>query len=166
MYPKPREGFANANQVLWITPKALTVCKGVGLDIGCEGIHNKLPGALGVDICSHPGADFVGYAEDFPRLFGDRKFDYVFSSHCLEHIENWQAALEWWISVIRPGGIFFLYLPNPAVAPGWSKVHLSTHKHDFTLHMILKKLVFYEIEIMESAYDEYAGFYIWGVRNA
>ncbi len=39
--------------------------------------------------------------------------DYIFSSHCLEHIQDTQAALNLWVSKLRMGGTIFLYLPHP-----------------------------------------------------
>lgn len=42
----------------------------------------------------------------------DHSLDYVYSSHCLEDLENpWGALREWW-RVIRPGGHLILYLPH------------------------------------------------------
>lgn len=41
---------------------------------------------------------------------------YVFSSHCLKHIEDWSDALREWTRKIRPGGTLFLYLPHPDCA--------------------------------------------------
>jgi hypothetical protein len=38
----------------------------------------------------------------------------VFSSHCLEHISDWDKALDAWISKVKPGSILFLYLPHPS----------------------------------------------------
>jgi len=48
--------------------------------------------------------------------FKDESLDYVFSSHCLEHIENWRDALSEWVRKLKPGGIIFLYLPHPDCA--------------------------------------------------
>jgi SAM-dependent methyltransferase len=48
--------------------------------------------------------------------FADGSMDFVFSSHCLEHIEDWQAALDEWTQKVRAGGHLFLYLPHPDCA--------------------------------------------------
>lgn len=45
--------------------------------------------------------------------FADGSLDYVFSSHCLEHIEDWRSALVEWIAKVKAGGVIFLYLPHP-----------------------------------------------------
>lgn len=85
---------------------ALRYCTGKGLDIGAA--FWPLPGSTPVDIEQGPGT--VNRIEDIP---GNSQ-DYVFSSHCLEHIEKWEEALDGWISKLKTGGILFLYLPHPS----------------------------------------------------
>lgn len=40
------------------------------------------------------------------------KYDWVYSSHCLEHITHPRAALRRWWSCIRPGGYLILSVPH------------------------------------------------------
>jgi SAM-dependent methyltransferase len=82
---------------------ALEYCVGRGIDVGAG--KNPLPGATPVD----QGDDANAY--DLGR-WPDGSLDYVFSSHCLEHLDRWQEALVEWVRVIRPGGVLFLYLPH------------------------------------------------------
>ena len=84
---------------------ALKYCQGEGIDVGA-GLW-PLPGAVPVDMWRGPG---VGKTV---ADFSNGSLDYVFSSHCLEHIENWQSTLAEWIRKLKPGGIVFLYLPHP-----------------------------------------------------
>jgi predicted SAM-dependent methyltransferase len=42
----------------------------------------------------------------------DELVDYIYSSHCLEHVDNWIETLEYWIKNLKDGGILFLYLPD------------------------------------------------------
>lgn len=84
---------------------ALKFCTGAGLDIGA-GLW-PLPGAVAVDLERGPGHGRT--LEEFPA----RSQDYVFSSHCLEHIEAWQEALQAWVERLKPSGRLFLYLPHP-----------------------------------------------------
>lgn len=87
---------------------ALRHCQGSGIDVGA-GLW-PLPGATPVD---------VGRGQGISKTvsdFADGSLGYVFSSHCLEHIESWRAALTEWVEKIRPGGILFLYLPHPECA--------------------------------------------------
>lgn len=85
---------------------AMKYCKGKGLDIGAS--YWPLPGSTPID--TEAGLGTANRIEDVP----DNSQDYVFSSHCLEHIENWTEALDIWIGKIKPGGILFLYLPHPS----------------------------------------------------
>lgn len=60
-----------------------------------------------------------------------KEMDYVFSSHCLEHVDNWVITLEYWISVIKKGGILFLYLPDIS-QHYWRPWYNRKHRHCFT----------------------------------
>ena len=87
---------------------ALRYCQGKGVDVGA-GLW-PLPGAIPVDIERGPG---VGRSI---ADFDNGSLDYVFSSHCLEHIEDWREALSEWVGKLKPGGRIFLYLPHPECA--------------------------------------------------
>lgn len=55
-------------------------------------------------------ADMVADATRIPRP--DGSFDYLLSSHCLEHHPDTIRTLNEWGRVLRPGGILFLILPH------------------------------------------------------
>lgn len=40
------------------------------------------------------------------------KVNYIFSSHCLEHVPNWVDVLNYWYERLENNGILFLYLPD------------------------------------------------------
>jgi len=86
----------------------LKYCKGTGIDVGA-GLW-PLPGAIPVDIRRGPGEgkSITDFIKD--------SLDFIFSSHCLEHIENWREALPEWSSKLKINGILFLYLPHPDCA--------------------------------------------------
>src|ERR1044071_2822122 len=74
----------------FIEPVAKHFCKGVGLDVGCGAW--PLEGAQGVDINALANnSSRWGRADDLK--IADGSLDYIFSSHCLEHIENPVAAI-------------------------------------------------------------------------
>ena len=75
-------------------PFAVHFCKGVGYDIGFCKEEWKYPGAIGIDIGLNNEYD----ANKLP----DEKVDYIYSSHCLEHVDNWIETIELWISNITP----------------------------------------------------------------
>jgi SAM-dependent methyltransferase len=87
---------------------AVRYCTGTGLDIGA-GLW-PLPGAVAVDLERGPGRGRT--LEEFSAC----SQDFVFSSHCLEHIDAWQQALQTWIEKLKPGGRLFLYLPHDTCA--------------------------------------------------
>lgn len=86
-----------------IRAKALMHCRGRGLDVGSS--EWPLPGAVALP------------TENERHLFDHGPYDYIFSSHCLEHIDDWQSELKLWSDSVRPGGIVFLYLPHPSMEP-------------------------------------------------
>ena len=85
LYPKfQTEG--NASQ--FAIPFAKHFCKGYGLDIGCNRIEWAFPGSIGVDLNFNDGNDAYNFSYD--------NLDYVYSSHCLEHLPDWVDALDYW----------------------------------------------------------------------
>jgi len=88
--------------------EALKHCTGDGIDIGAG--YWPLPKAEPVDIWRGPGAD--NSLDNYP----EHSLDFIFSSHCLEHIENWREALATWVVRLKFGGRIFLYLPHPDCA--------------------------------------------------
>lgn len=91
-----------------IFPTAAKYCRGRGVDIGA-GLW-PMPGAIAVDVERGPA--------EHRRIdeFAPRSLDFVFSSHCLEHIVDWESALDLWIARLKPQGVLFLYLPHPDCA--------------------------------------------------
>jgi SAM-dependent methyltransferase len=106
------------NAMQFIAPTAAKFCQGRGLDIGAG--RWPLPGAQPVELSE--GRDANGLP--------DGEWDYIFSSHCLEHLVNPVAALEHWKVHLRPGGVLFLYLPSPDM-PYWRPWHCRKHLHLF-----------------------------------
>lgn len=108
----------HGNAVQFVVPAALQFCKGRGLDIGAG--RWPLPGAIPVEL--QDGGDAMNLPEGL--------FDFVFSSHCLEHLANPVAALEHWKSRLRPGGVLFLSLPHPTMTY-WLPQHCRKHLHQW-----------------------------------
>lgn len=106
------------NAMQFIAAAALQFCRGRGLDIGAG--KWPLPGALPIDL-AHGG--------DAYKLPPER-FDYIFSSHCLEHLAHPVAAIEHWKSRLKPGGVLFLYLPHPDMEY-WLPQNNKKHLHLF-----------------------------------
>lgn len=84
--------------------------KGVGLDIGFKGNDNPngesiLPWAIGVD------KDYPGY-DGTILPFEDKSQDFVYNSHVLEHIEDWQTSIQEWFRVLKVGGYLVIVVPH------------------------------------------------------
>ena len=85
-------------------PYAKYFCKGIGYDIGCNRVEWSFPGSIPVDPVINKKYD----ANNLPN----NDVDYIFSSHCLEHLNDWVSVLDYWYDSIKVGGVIFLYLPD------------------------------------------------------
>jgi SAM-dependent methyltransferase len=138
-----------------IRSTALKYCIGSGLDIGAD--RWPFPGANPVYNEPHRNAYVL---TDVP----DASQDYVHSSHCLEHLERWQDALQLWVKKIKPGGYLFLYLPHEEMKlwnPGspWVK---DGHKWQPTVAVLRPFLESLNLKVIEfnSTHDHYWSFHI------
>lgn len=119
-YPKFQ---SEHNSARWVMPFAKHYCKGLGYDIGYSKADWKIPGAHGIDIEHTKPLN----AMNLPNT----PMDYIFSSHCLEHIkENWYNVLDYWLTKIKIGGIIFLYLPHKS-QEYWLPENNRKHIHSF-----------------------------------
>lgn len=89
-------------QRIW-GPLERSILSGKGIDIGCG------PDPLSPDVKAFDLKD--GDANEITK-YVDEVFDFVYSSHCLEHMrEPTKAILEWW-KLVRPGGHLFILVPD------------------------------------------------------
>jgi SAM-dependent methyltransferase len=79
------------------------------LDIGYRGYLRQaipiVPQAIGIDL-EYPGYD----GKTLP--FADNTQDAVYSSHCLEHIDDYVSVLREWHRVLRIGGFMIISVPH------------------------------------------------------
>ena len=102
-------------------------CQGAGLDIG-YGSDPLLPTVAGWDY-KHGDAQYL-------RGIKDESFDYVYSSHCLEHMVNVRVALQNWFRVVRKGGFLLLAVPDRDLYEKKNRLPSrwnADHKHMFLL---------------------------------
>jgi len=118
---------SEGNAAQYVIPFAKHLCQGVGYDIGCMKKEWAFPGAIPIDILFDDKWDAM-------NLPGDN-VDYIFSSHCLEHLPNWVDAMNYWYDILRPGGILFLYLPHYD-QEYWRPWNNRKHIHYFTPNII------------------------------
>jgi len=157
-----------------IREKALPWLVGRGLDVGC-GFEKVVETAIGIDSGADYGAEEVvengcvqtrkGVQDDLrdaSDLSGYEGVDYVFSSHTLEHVADWEGVLGEWCRVLRPGGVLFVYLPRSDVFYPWKAGVLKNHLHDFVPEMIVGKLKELGMTVVEfePEYDSHASFHV------
>ena len=65
----------------------------------------------------------------------DGEVDYIFSSHCLEHLHDWVNVLDYWTSKLKSGGTLFLYLPDYS-QKYWRPWNNRKHLNIFTPEII------------------------------
>jgi SAM-dependent methyltransferase len=116
-------------------PAALNVLYGNGIDIGCNRPEWAYPHASflvdpALDIPEFSGYDAMKLPKSPYNI--DGKWDYLFSSHLLEHLNDFVAVLEYWHANIKRGGTLFLYLPDCNAQNYWRPWHNRKHVNYFT----------------------------------
>lgn len=147
----------NANQ--FIAHIATRYCIGRGLDIGAGRWPVKLHHGMAIPV------DFGQEINDGVTLPGvaPNSQDFIFSSHCLEHLTEWQNALARWFEVLRPGGRLLLFLPHPNFKPWtpggcWVSGHMWAPEHDSLCKFLQTKG--FVIEASNPGPDLYQSFHI------
>jgi SAM-dependent methyltransferase len=96
----------------------LDYCKGHGCDIGFGGDKIVKQDCIGIDYAqpyTATGQDAVDIACDVIREkipVPDNTFDYVYSSHMIEDVEDTNAVLREFIRILKPGGNLILVFPD------------------------------------------------------
>lgn len=125
---------ADGNAARFCRAFALEVCQGDGLDIGCNRREWVFPDARGIDVSFDDGFHAMNLPQNKRSKGG--KWDYIHSSHMLEHFSgNWADVLDYWISVLKPGGVLFLYLPDWSQSY-WRVFSNRRHIHTFEPQML------------------------------
>ena len=152
LYP---EYLYQGNASSHIVEFAKKYCNGYGLDIGA----NKwgLSGAIPIENEENQNA----YKLD---NFKDGSLDYVFSSHCLEHLNDWKRALKLWVAKLNTGGTLFLYLPHQSMklwhrhSPWVLLDHIWRPRYEIINPFLIK--IGMQIIDYNPGKDEYWSFYI------
>lgn len=111
---------------IWTDEEKNIILNGKGIDIGCGNspIHP--------DCCKFDVED--GDANEITKYINEQ-FDYVFSSHCLEHMFDPYAALKEWWGLVRSGGTMIILVPDEDLyEQGMFPSQFNTdHKWTFTI---------------------------------
>ena len=111
-----------------LSSEQISFLVGRGIDIGC-GPDPVVPDCERFDL-EHGDANQIGSLRD------NEAYDYVFSSHCLEHMHQpSEAILQWW-SLVRPGGYLIFLVPDEDYYEQgyWPSLFNPDHKATFTMH--------------------------------
>ena len=78
-------------------------CKGNGLDIG-----------FGSDLIAEDakGYDFEHGNAQYLKGVKDNSYDFVYSSHTIEHLLDPAQGVKNWFRVVKPGGYLIIYVPH------------------------------------------------------
>lgn len=147
---------AEGNASQFAIPFAKHICVGIGVDIGFGKKQWKFPGAIGADISDESNPYHATHLPD--------ELDYIYSSHCLEHVPDWVGTLIYWISKLKDGGVLFLYLPHRSQRY-WRPWNNRKHLHILDPEMIedcLKSLGMSELFV--SGVDLNNSFMVYAVK--
>ena len=100
---------------------------GHGIDIGC-GNDPVVSDCVGWDL---PQGD----AQTLPGVEAET-FDWVYSSHCLEHLHDPFEATQRWFQVLKPNGYLLVVVPDEDLYEQgiWPSRFNPDHKRTFTVH--------------------------------
>lgn len=149
----------DGNAARFAIPFAREVCKGNGLDIGCGKKEWSFPDAVMVD----PKITTF-HSTHLPEGPDPAGWDYIFSSHCLEHLDDWVGALDHWYECLKRGGVLFLYLPDYDSQNYWRPWNNRKHKSAFTPEIISDYLQTKFIKVMVSGSDLNSSFVAMGEK--
>ena len=125
------QSIGNASQ--FAIPYAKYFCQGKGYDIGCNKLEWAFPDAIPIDL---------NFKDNYNALnLPEKNVDYIYSSHCLEHVNDWIEVMDYWYDVLKKdGGILFLYLPDFS-QEYWRPWNNYKHKHVFTVDIIKEYMI-------------------------
>ncbi len=103
-----------------------SLIEGDGIDIGCG------PDPIKPDVRKFDVED--GDANEISKYVTE-VFDFVYSSHCLEHMHKPEQALQEWWKLVKPGGHLIFLVPDEDLYEQgvWPSQYNSDHKATFTI---------------------------------
>lgn len=111
---------------------------GIGVDIGCGNdvldisIFNKITNLMSYDIVQNSNHD-ANYCLDL----SDNYFDFVYSSHCLEHMIDPYITFKNWIRICKPHGYLIIAVPHELFYEKyqWPSKFNTDHKTSWSLEI-------------------------------
>jgi len=124
-----------ANRRRAADPLFQRVFRGRGIDIGHGGDllnrDNLFPNVRSCDGFDQRDGD----AQHILRHRSGQSYDFVYSSHCLEHLQDPASALRSWFDLVRPSGFLILVVPDEDLYEqgNWPSRFNADHKWTFTV---------------------------------
>jgi SAM-dependent methyltransferase len=108
---------------------------GKGIDIGAGNDVISMYSELFPGMREVRGWDMPDGDAQYLQGVADESFDFVHSSHCLEHMVDPQIALQHWFRVLKPGGHLICVVPDEDLYEQGSfpSTFNSDHKWTFTM---------------------------------
>jgi SAM-dependent methyltransferase len=105
--------------------------KGKGCDVGCG--PDKLPfdDCIGFD-------ESEGDANFLSRYFPPEAFDYLAASQCLEHLHDPHAVIADWLTLLKPGGVIIVTVPDIGAYENFTYPSKYNSDHKVSFSMIYK----------------------------
>lgn len=114
---------------------ANTYFKGIGIDIGAGNdpvskYSQQFPLMGSVKVWDIPDGD-----AQYMKGVEDNTYDFVHSSHCLEHLRDPYESFENWIRICKPGGHIITTIPDEDLYEQgvWPSSHNLDHKTSWTI---------------------------------
>ena len=122
-----------STDLMWCTEVAsmLRFCAGRGLDPGAGG-RTVSPDV----VCHDIAADGVS-AMALP--YQDGEFDYVFTCHLIEHMQDTSATIREWLRVVRSGGHVIMIVPNTLYTKG-QNTDATPHYHEWAPREFIEEI--------------------------
>lgn len=109
--------------------------RGSGIDVGAGNdnlgnLINHFPGITSVRGWDMPDGD-----AQYLISIETNTFDFLHSSHCLEHMVYYDVALNHWIRVVKPGGYLIITIPDETMYEhnNWPSHFNDDHKWSFRM---------------------------------
>lgn len=125
---------------------------GRGIDIGCgvDNLNNLRHVFLG--ITEVKAWDLPDGDAQYMTGVADNEFDFVTSSHCLEHMFDPKIALENWIRICKPNGHLIITVPDREMYEQgyWPSIYNPDHKVTFSMKQFAYPENYYVINFLAS----------------
>lgn len=112
-----------------------TYFSGIGIDIGCgDDVLSKLIFKNIVDVIPYDVLLDKNFDGKYCKKFEDSQFDFIYSSHCLEHIDDPYIAFSNWIRICKSNGYIVFSVPHELFYEKckWPSIYNDDHKTSWT----------------------------------